>query len=136
MTPFGNGTPERRRPGDHPRVGGKREDDPELEVAKSWSFWAKLLVFHRGKLSALAMALAGVAGYTVAAYGLGRRVDKVEATTSETKKEVSTLSARTERLERNDEIKTFMLCALMAQSGSALFPRECGPIIDKRIKQP
>ena len=118
MTPFGNGTPDRRKPGDHPKVGGSRDDDPELDVAKRWTFWVKFLVFHRGKLTALATALAAIAGYTVAAYGLGRRVDKVEALATSTEKRVS-------RLEQSDPIKLYLLCTLVRRIDPPAEPPEC-----------
>lgn len=123
MSPFGNGKPREER-----RKAPRRDDDLSSEEVRHAEFWAKTYVKHKAALGALIGLATLVAGYVLAAYTLGPRVTKLEA-------QFVALSGRQDKLERNDELKTFIMCAMARESGTLLYPAECEAIIARRVKR-
>lgn len=117
-----------KTPREERRKQPRRDEDLSSDEKTHAEFWAKQYVKHKATIVALVGLSTTVAGYLFAAWTIGPRVTKLEA-------QVSTLASKTDRLERSDELKLLMLCVLTSQSGASLFPRECGPIIEKRTKQ-
>ena len=117
MSPFGNGQPERRRK-DTSLPGGRRDDDPDVEMAARFGFWAKLLVVHRTKVVAVGMALAGVGGWLIAAALLGPRVARLETA-------VVALQSDVTRLKQSEETKMYILCTILRRVDRDAVPKAC-----------
>ena len=128
MSPFraGNGHPERRRPGDHPKVGGNREDDPDLTVARGVVKWWKWLATKRMLVMAASAALASVVTWVGISLTLTKRVSTLETGFVEVKREVRQLRDTVSELKSSERDKLYMLCALHERTiPNSIIPRVC-----------
>jgi hypothetical protein len=127
VSPFGNGLPkERRRPGDHPKVGGNRDDDPDLIVAKGVVRWSRWFATKKVAITAIAAMLSAVGTWIVLSLGLTTRVDALEAGFRSVRGEVDTLHRVVTELQNSDRDKLYMLCALHERAiPNAITPRTC-----------
>jgi hypothetical protein len=107
-----------RRKKDTSIPGGKRDDDPSVELAASYGLWAKLIVEHRAKLWTVCMLAATVLGWLLNAAMLGKRVVALERT-------VSVLSVDVTHLKNSEDTKMYILCTLLRRTDRDAVPREC-----------
>lgn len=135
MSPFGNGTPheERRRPGDHPRVGGKRDDDPDETLARGIVRWWKWLATKRVLALALASATATAVTWVALSLTLATRVDALESSVAVIQTDVTQLKDFRRMDARNDTATVYMMCKMFERAlPQAIPPRECDTVDPRR----
>lgn len=99
-------------------MGGHREDDPDLELAGRYDFWAKLFFHHRAKLWAIGITLSGVGGAILTATLLAPRVAKLEQAVSILQSDVGTL-------KNSEATKMYILCTLLRKTDPLAVPEQC-----------
>jgi hypothetical protein len=117
VTPFGNGTPDRRKR-DTALPGGRRDDDPDVEMAARFGFWAKLFVVHRAKVMAVLMIASTIAGAMATSALLAPRVTRLEGA-------VAVLQTDVNALKESEETKMYILCTLLRRTDPAALPTTC-----------
>ena len=126
---FGNGRhgePERRRPGDHPKVGGNREDDPDLVMARGVVKWSRWLATKKIAAASIVAAAASIVTWVALALTLTPRVEALETSLSVVQTDVTTLKDLRRIDARADTASLYMVCALFARSlPTAIPPHEC-----------
>jgi hypothetical protein len=109
--PFGNGKgdhPERRRR-DTSVPGGKREDDPGMEVAEQFGVWVvKVFIKHRIKLTTMLMMISAAGGALTTASLLAPRVTRLE-------KSVGVLQTDVTDIKQAERTKMYILCTLLSR---------------------
>lgn len=122
MTPYS----ERRRPGDHPRVGGRREDDPSEYLAKRVVLWAKWFATKHAAITILWMSVAATFAYLTAAAMVVPRVAKLETGLAEVRGDVSQLKVFRRGDSLSNAATLYMTCKLYERSLPNAIPlREC-----------
>jgi hypothetical protein len=124
--PFGNGLPERRKAGDHPRAGGNRDDDPDLDVARRAVRWTRWIATKHLAVTLVASALASVATWVAVSLMLAPRVAALEHGMVSVKHDLAAVQADVTVLKNSEEAKLYMLCALHERAiPNAILPQEC-----------
>lgn len=130
--PFGDGSPgkDRRRPGDHPQIGGKRDDDPDVDVAVRFVKWSKWLATKRIATTTLLMVLASAATWITVAVFLAPRVSALEASMTGVKSDLQKVQGDVEVLKSGEKAKLYILCTLYTRAiPNGIVPIECRELL-------
>jgi hypothetical protein len=107
-------------------VGGKRDDDPDIEMARSVVKWSKWFATKRAAITLLWAGLAAAAAWVSASAMLVPRVAKLEGGLAEVKGDVAQLKELRARDARADTVSLYMMCKLFERTiPNAISPREC-----------
>jgi hypothetical protein len=142
VSPFGNGTPkhDRRKPGDHPLVGGDREDDPDTLIARGMVRWWKWLATKRMVWALVTAASGSAVTWIGISLVLARRVDALEGgfavvqtEVREVRGDMNELMELRERDARSDTANLYMTCRMFERAfPNAIGPRECDNVNPRR----